>query len=136
MTSDDTGAASGRQALLTPEIRARLEANHAAPEGDHVPVVKFFNPLGEGIWLAVSIAEDGDALFGAADLGFECPEAGSFSLCELAALRLPFGLGIERDVLFETRTPLSVWLDIARDVASLRQAERIIGRFEHRERPS
>lgn len=72
---------------------------------------------------------------GVADLGLGFPEAGCFSLTELRGLRLPLGLGIECDIVFETVTPLSTWLDIARDCASLRDAERIIGRFESRTRP-
>lgn len=56
--------------------------------------MKFFNPLGEGVWLATELDEDGDTLFGFADLGH--PELGSFSLQEMSSLRLPFGMGIER----------------------------------------
>lgn len=129
MTNDNPDAARAPQ-LLTEALRRALEGNHRDQRGDPVPVVKFFNPLGAGTWLATEIAEDGDALFGIADLGFGCPELGSFSLSELAGLRLPFGLRIERDSMFETNTPLSVWLDIARDAASLSKAEAIIGRFE------
>ncbi len=66
------------------------------PDADHVPVVKFFNPLGEGVWLAREMDPDGDTLFGLADLGE--PELGSFSLKEMASVRLPLGLGIERDL--------------------------------------
>jgi hypothetical protein len=54
-------------------------------------VVKFFNPLGEGVWLATSLDADGDTLFGLADLGE--PELGSFSLAEMTSVRLPFGMG-------------------------------------------
>ena len=128
MSSDTNEGETGLSILITPPIRSRLEANRQG--WDHIPVVKFFNPVGRGVWLAVSIAEDGDALFGMADLGFGCPEAGSFSLSELSALRLPLGLGIERDLAFESATPLSTWLDIARDCASLSEAEEIIGYFE------
>lgn len=62
-----------------------------------MPVLKFFNPLGEGGWLATELDADGDTLFGLADLG--CPELGSFSLEEMTSIRLPFGMGIERDIL-------------------------------------
>ena len=82
--------------LLTPALREQLLANGRAHDVDHVPVVKFFNPLGEGVWLATELDEDGDTLFGLADLGD--PELGSFSLAEMSALRLPLGLGIERDI--------------------------------------
>jgi hypothetical protein len=81
--------------LLTPELREQL-ANGRDRDVDHVPVVKFFNPLGEGVWLATELDADGDTLFGLADLGE--PELGSFSLAEMIAVRLPLGLGIERDI--------------------------------------
>jgi hypothetical protein len=108
--------------LLTPELRQALRTNAVLremarrrdrPEPDPVPVVKFFNPVGAATWLATELDRDGDTLFGLADLGFGCPELGSFSLAELAALRLPFGLGIERDLGFATPHPLSVWTTMA-----------------------
>ncbi len=49
-----------------------------------------------------------------ADLGFGCPELGSFSLVEIASVRLPFGLGIERDLHFAGTFPLSVYAEAAR----------------------
>lgn len=109
--------------LLTPDLRERLLANGRQRDVDHVPVVKFFNPLGEGVWLATELDEDGDTLFGLADLGE--PELGYFSL-EMTSVRLPFGLGIERDILFTGDVPLSVWAEAAREAGSIRRAERII----------
>ena len=98
--------------LLTPELRERLLANGRRRGLDHVPVAKFFNPLGVGTWLATELDEDGDTLFGLADLGK--PELGSFSLAEMVALELPLGMGIERDILFEGEYPLSVYAQAAR----------------------
>jgi Protein of unknown function (DUF2958) len=95
--------------LLTDDLRERLLANGLERGADHVPVVKFFNPLGEGVWLATELDADGDTLFGVADLGD--PELGSFSLEELASIILPFGMGIERDILFTGDFPISVWAD-------------------------
>ena len=57
---------------------------------------------------------DGDTLFGLCDLGFGCPEMGSVSLAEIAAVTLPFGLTIERDLCFEGRFPLTIYADAAR----------------------
>lgn len=102
--------------LLTPELRERLLDNGRCGGTDHVPVVKFFNPLGVGTWLATELDEDGDTLFGLADLGE--PELGSFSLSAMETLRLPFGMGIERDILFEGAFPLSVYAMAARQAAS------------------
>jgi hypothetical protein len=99
--------------LLTPALRQRLLANGANP-GDHAPVVKFFNPLGAATWLISEVDADGDTLFGLADLGFGCPELGSVSLDELSSVRLPLGLGIERDLSFAGRYPLSVYATAAR----------------------
>jgi hypothetical protein len=121
--------------LLTSEVRERLLANGREPETDHVPVVKFFNPLGEGVWLASSLDADGDTLFGLADLGE--PELGSFSLAEMTSLRLPFGMGIERELLFEGMVPISVWAEAARRTGSSRAAERVIyatQRFQRQDR--
>lgn len=110
--------------LLTPELRERLLANGRARDGDHVPVVRFFNPLGIGTWLVTELDEDGDTLFGLADLGE--PELGSFSLSEMAALRLSFGMGIERDILFEGAFPISVYAEAARRTGSITTAERVL----------
>jgi hypothetical protein len=99
--------------LLTQDQRARLTANGLS-RGDHVPVVKFFNPVGSGTWLFSELDEDGDTLFGLCDLGFGCPEMGSASLSEIARIHLPFGLTIERDLCFAGRFPLTIYADAAR----------------------
>jgi hypothetical protein len=112
--------------LLTDDLRERLLANGLERGADHVPVVKFFNPLGEGVWLATERNADGDTLFGLADLGY--PELGSFSLEELASIVLPFGMRIERDILFTGDFPISVWAAAAREAGSIRAAERILYR--------
>lgn len=122
--------------LLTPELRGQLRANDLArcnalrrddPVPDPVPVVRFFNPVGAATWLATELDEDG-ILFGVADLGFGCPELGSFALEELESIQLPFGLGIERDILFEGRFPLSVYAEAACRAGSLIEGERILMR--------
>lgn len=122
--------------LVTPEIRLALRANDIARseaiannlrEPDPVPVVRFFNPLGQATWLATEIDENG-ILFGLADLGFGSPELGSFALADLESMRLPFGLGIERDILFEGQYPLSVYADAARRAGSLVLAENLLKR--------
>ena len=51
--------------LLSDELREKLLANGRARDVDHVPVVKFFNPHGEGVWLATELDEDGDTLYSA-----------------------------------------------------------------------
>jgi hypothetical protein len=110
--------------LLTPELRDHLLANGRQRDVDHIPVVKFFNPVGAATWLATELDTDGDTLFGLADLGFGCPELGSFSLCELASLELPFGFGIERDTLFEGAFPISVYAAASRAAGNIVLDER------------
>lgn len=118
--------------LLSAELHAALRANDEARrtavmagtvEPDLVPVAKFFSPVGAATWLATELGEDGDTLFGLADLGFGCPELGSFSLSELASVRLPFGLRIERDLGFASEVPLSGWAAAARRAGSIITAE-------------
>jgi hypothetical protein len=122
--------------LLPPELRYALRANAinaqaAEAKGerfDPVPVIKLFNPLGAATWLATELAEDDDTLFGLADLGFGCPELGVFSLSEIASVRLPFGLGIERDIAFEGRFKLSVWAAWSRRAGSILWTETLLRR--------
>ena len=124
--------------LLTDDLRDRLRANatahrdaqrQGAREPDPAPVVKFFNPVGAATWLATELDSDGDTLFGLADLGFGCPELGAFGLREIAAVRLPFGLTIERDLGFASDVPLSVWADTARRSGSIIDAEARLSRL-------
>lgn len=115
--------------LLTGTQRDRLLANGRQRDQDHIPVVKFFNPFGAGVWLATELDEGGDIMFGLADLGY--PELGSWSLEELSSVRLPFGMGIERDLLFTGDFPISVWAEAAREAGSIRAAERILFRAAH-----
>ena len=121
--------------LLEPQHIAALRANSEAHKAvqiqnltapDPLPVVKFFNPLGAATWLATELDDDGDTLFGLADLGFGCPELGSFSLMEIESVRLPYGLKIERDIGFEGLVPLSAWTDAARRAGSIIDAQFLI----------
>ena len=107
--------------LLTPELRQQLIANGRNPDRDHPPACKFFNPAGAGTWLVAELDPDDPSVgFGLADLGFGCPELGSFSMDELQSFQGPFGLGIERDLWFEGRWPISVY------AAAARRAGRIV----------
>src|SRR3546814_583771 len=114
---------TGVQTCALPISAARLE------KFDPVPVVKFFNPVCAATWLATGLAEDGDTLRGLADLGLGCPEEGNFSLFELASVRLPFGLGIERDVNFQTGHPLSTWAAWSRRTGSIIATETLLRRL-------
>lgn len=117
--------------LLPLALRRALRANAQAaargdPAYDPAPVVKYFDPIGAATWLATELAADGGTLFGLADLGFGFPELGYFSLGELAAIRLRYGLGIERDERFSTTLPLSVWAATARQAGSILWAAQLL----------
>ena len=118
--------------LLSDELRARLHAQARASAEtlgfDPCPLAKFFNPIGAATWLVTELAQDGDSLFGLADLGFGCPELGYFSLHEIEAIRLPFGLRIERDLALTSLHPLSVWADTARRAGSILAAQTFLAR--------
>ena len=101
--------------LLTKTQRAQLLANGRNRDRDHRPVVKFFGPSGAATWLFAELdPEDGDTLFGLADLGSGNPELGYSSLAEIASVRCHFGLGIERDLYFKAKYSLSVYAEAAR----------------------
>lgn len=119
------------RAALVANGEAHREAQRAdRPEPDTVPVLKLFNPVGAATWIATELGPDGDTLFGLADLGFGCPELGSFSLSEIGAVRLPFGLGIERDEGFASAFPLSVWAAASRRWGSILLAQTMLRRAE------
>lgn len=111
--------------LLTSTIRAQLLDNGADP-GDHVPVLKLFNPCGSATWIISEMLSDGDTLFGLADLGYGCPEIGSVSLAEIESVRGPLGLGIERDLFFSTSHRLSVWAEAATRAGRIVEDEELL----------
>ena len=101
--------------LLTKTQREQLLVNGRNRDRDHLPVVKFFDPCGAATWLFAELdPADGDTLFGLADLGCGTPELGYTSLAEIASVRSPFGLGIERDLYFKPRHPLLIYAEAAR----------------------
>ena len=112
--------------LIPDALRPALLANAARPDADPVPVLKLFNPLGPQTWLITELHPDGDTLFGLCDLGMGCAELGCVSLREITAVKLPFGLSIERDVAFQGRLPISRWAEIAGRCGSIQEAEQIV----------
>ncbi len=72
---------------------------------------KLFDPCGAGTWLLTEIEpDDPDIAWGLCDLGMGCPEFGTMSLAELAAIRGRLGLGIERDLHFAADRPISAYI--------------------------
>ncbi len=111
--------------LLTKEIRKKLPELYSqdGKPHDQIPIiVKFFNPVGAGTWLiwegSPLIDEDEDSdtcgqeidfiMFGLCDLGMGYPEIGYVSLNELESVNLPFGLGIERDMYYNSESAADV----------------------------
>ena len=100
--------------LITKEIALALErgAEVDTDEGPIPVVVKFFDPCGSWTWFATAGQRGGPgehdwSCFGLGQ-GFEA-ELGSFSLAELAKVRGPLGLGIERDLHFSGAIDVSSW---------------------------
>ncbi|TIX00699.1 DUF2958 domain-containing protein [Mesorhizobium sp.] len=113
--------------LITDDLCIRLLANGAADtETDHVPVVKLFDPTGPATWLLSELDTDGDTLFGLCDLGFGFPELGSVSLAELQSVTGRLGLGMERDLYFKGRFPLSVYAEAPRNAGHITEDERLL----------
>tara|TARA_R110002020_G_scaffold1370_2_gene6267 strand:- start:153 stop:485 length:333 start_codon:yes stop_codon:yes gene_type:complete len=69
-------------------------------------VAKFFNPTGDGTWYLMNM-KDRDYAWGIVNwIGLEI---GSFSINELEEVKLPFGMGIERDIYFEEKPAIDIW---------------------------
>ena len=113
--------------LMTEGIKARLLANWQAEGEDHKPVVKLFNPCGAATLLITEMsAEDNDILFSLCDLGMGFPELGYVRLSELKGVKGRLGLGIERDLHFEGRFPISVYAEAARQAGGITEATRTL----------
>jgi hypothetical protein len=110
--------------LITDELRAQLLANgrrSMEDDGyDPPPVVKLFTPTAGATWLLTEIdPHDHDHAFGLCDLGQGFPELGYVSLQELASLRGPWGVPIERDLHFSADKPISAYARQARLVGRI-----------------
>jgi hypothetical protein len=88
--------------LLTPELKTRFrEVGRQEDTDDPLVICKFFNPCGAGTWLATEYDETEKLFFGYVSIfNDHNNEWGEFGLGELQSLKLPFGLGIERDLHF------------------------------------
>jgi hypothetical protein len=105
--------------LIPNGIRERLLANGARSAAgediDPIPVVKLFTPDANATWLLTELDPDNPTLaFGLCDLGLGSPELGYVSLSEIASVRGPMGLPIERDEHYIETRPLSVLAKLAR----------------------
>lgn len=101
-------------AALLANGRRQAAVRGTPGEIDFWPVVKLFDPCGAATWLLTEIEPDEpDIAWGLCDLGMGFPEFGTVSLGELAAYRGRLGLGIERDLSFEARGPISLYIQAA-----------------------
>ena len=97
--------------LLTKEIEKRFKKIGRQEDiKDPIVIAKFFNPMGIGTWFATEYDPGEKMFFGYVSL-FNEPglnEFGSFSLEELESVKLPLGMGIERDMYCSEKT-LDEW---------------------------
>lgn len=110
--------------LITDEQRAQLLANgraHAAGQPvDPLPVVRLFTPDAHATWLLTELdPQDGDTAFGLCDLGLGMPELNTVRLSELASIRGPRNLPVERDLYFTAQRPLSEYARLAQENGSI-----------------
>lgn len=86
--------------LMTKELEKRFaEVGRQENIEDPIVVAKYFNPCGAGTWWATEYYPEDKLFFGYVSIfGDHCDEWGYFSLDEFETLKLPFGLGIERDL--------------------------------------
>ena len=99
--------------LITKEIAEKLSKNIGNAEADK-HYLKLFNPCGAATWLISEYDENTGLLFGLCDLGMGYPELGYVSLEEIKSVKVPFGLGIERDIHFDPSKTLAAYADDAR----------------------
>lgn len=78
--------------------------------GNSTVIAKYFNPTGVGTWFITEAnkLDDGDfEMFGYCHLGDDQnAEFGYVNLSDLQSIKLPFGLGIERDLYLPKNTLL------------------------------
>jgi hypothetical protein len=118
--------------LLTQSITDQLlrngrlqEAAKGTPaEIDFIPVVKLFTPDAGCTWLLTELdPEEPDIAFGLCDLGMGFPELGSVRISEIASVRGPLGLPVERDQFFAPRHTLSVYARAAHRAQAITEDE-------------
>ena len=85
--------------LITAEIMKKLVKNRETGNDQDLPL-KLFNATGGQTWLINSIEEDGNIMWGLADLGFGCVEWGTMSLSEMLECKRTMGFRfmLERDM--------------------------------------
>jgi len=94
--------------LLTKQILRLLPplgSTDDTPSAEVKVPLKLFNPGGVGTWYITEYDPTTDMAFGYADI--LCGELGYISIKELREFRGHFGLGIERDMHWDSNTTLN-----------------------------
>jgi hypothetical protein len=84
-------------------------------------MIKLFYPAGPASWIIIETMADSETLLGLCYL---------VRLTELTRVRLPFGLGIERDVCFRRRFSLRTLAEAARLAGRITEDELECGLFQ------
>ena len=111
--------------LLTQDQREKMLKNGRSyksdPSFDPMPVVKLFTPWTGCTWLLTDLdTDDHDVASGLCDLGFGEPEIGSVRISEIASIRGPAGLRVERDLHFVATKSISEYAQEARAAGAIR----------------
>ena len=97
--------------LLTKEITKKATKQYdEGSDMEQMVVAKFFNPIGNGTWYLMNLADDEDYAWGIVDMF--AVEMGSFSMKELQSLELPLNMGIERDTSFKSVKASELWKEL------------------------
>jgi hypothetical protein len=87
--------------LVSPELLERFaEIGNQYENENPLFIAKFFNPCGSQTYYASEYDPETKTSYGYIT-GMYVDEWGTFSITELEALQLPFGLKIERDLYFK-----------------------------------
>jgi Protein of unknown function (DUF2958) len=110
--------------LIPAELRERLLANGArSTAGEDIdpnPIVKLVTPDANATWLFTELDPDIPTLaFGLCNLGLGSPELGSICLHEIAKVRGPLGLPVERDLHYTETRLISIVAHLARRVGHI-----------------
>lgn len=97
---------------------------------DHFPVIKLFFPASACTWLISELdPENPNLAFGLCDLGMGFPELGYVDLEEILSVKDNLGLGVERDLFFEAKYPLSVYARASSQHGYIVESETILEQF-------
>lgn len=111
------------QLITEEDMKTLLENGRivaANPNHDPYPVVKLFTPDADATWLiSEADPDEPDILFGLCDFGLGFPELGTVRLSEIAAIRGPIGLPVERDIYFRADRSISEYADLANEAGSI-----------------